>query len=104
MAWHSSLRNNHFFHGILGNSTQHVFPPIFKNEGNGFGKIFSTFFNGASLPIRSGNLRAIGYVPLFISFDNRCEFVAHTTSPYWQDLAAQANRGLFGDHITAYGR
>lgn len=77
----ATTHDDYFFRGIVRNSPQHVFSPIFKNESNRLSKTFSTFFNGASLPIGSGNLWTIGYVPLFICFDNRCELVAHTISP-----------------------
>ena len=50
---------------------------MFQNEGDRFTKIGKAFLACFSLTISSGNLGAICYVPVAVSFHYRSEFVAH---------------------------
>jgi hypothetical protein len=76
-AHHASLHDDNFTDGIFGRATKPAFSSIFQYQSNGARQALSAFFDGSTLPVRAGNLRAVADEPPAITLENGCELVPH---------------------------
>ncbi len=51
--------------------------PILENQGDGFSKALTAFFDSPALTIRAGYFGTIADVPFAIALENCGEFIAH---------------------------
>jgi hypothetical protein len=72
------MESDYFPDCVVRNSSQPVFPPIFKDQLNRGGKIFAALLNGAALAICARNLGRPAYEPIAVFLDHGRKFVVHS--------------------------
>ena len=76
---YASSHDNRFSNRVLWYAAHRILTSILKNEGDSIGKILPAFLNSAALSVSARYLRAVGDVPIVVSFNNRRELVVHNS-------------------------
>ena len=87
----ASSHNDRFLFRIGGQSAQGFFSPVFQNKGNRCPQVFEALFLGPTLTVGARHLGTVRDKPWIVSFDDRCELVAHIPIPYPEAGALAVN-------------
>jgi hypothetical protein len=78
----ASSDNDGFLFRIGGQSAQGFFPPVFQNKRYRRPQICEALFLGQALTVGARHLGTVCDEPWIVSFDDRCELVAHAPLSY----------------------
>ncbi len=72
------MESDYFANGVIRNTAQAIFTPIFQDQFDRRRQTFTALFNCTSLAVCTWNLRRPAYEPVAIFLNHRRKFVVHS--------------------------